>query len=846
MSVTRRYSERESLSNPTCLRSLAGLHGVLCCRCASLRAAPPPLMLRAAQRLAGPRAPSRLGCSVAARAPGSLLPPLSRLRRVAHAPFSCSRPLHKRAAVPVPPHAPSSLQHDSGSSSRLHRSSAPSSPAPLSSAPSLPLSPPPSPPPSDFERSFMVSPNPAAKPRSMLNKSAFLVTEVGLALGAWLCAARVVRALTVTDGVPSPHDLLPMLFSDNDAALLLLGQSALVLPTTLMIYVAAQGAAAKFWPSVMRVTVAPPPPPPSPSHEATTLPPVPQAGAAESAQGSSQAPSRGYSFFRGTRPRPSLPGMVVLVAVCIAGHVAVLFALQHVDAASPEEPVLIEACLTGGRDLMGIVAGVGPLSEELFFRGFLFARLARVAGVLPALVVSSLLFGVMHWSPSLGSEKVVGASVSGGLFGVVHRLAQTLKAPVLMHSLSNAVSFAQQSAATPLKNIEKLELILQNQWVAITTKDEGIANRKREILRRLGGILPDSKQTDLFSRWLSSDLAALSPAAESLVASLFQGLDRGSKGYLVAEEFAYGSMLSPYHHSYFNAVLGVLERTVAEGSEQGGGLEGAAGAIGGTAGMAIVRRRSAERAAEVIAQAEGNLVRKRPRDRPLMQMPDETFFSAHDRQLQRMEVAPALSDPLVKLSLALPAPPSSAFSVSPGLVRPRGFRLAPALESAHAYTSPHCVQLQRRIVEEYYSAYWSAAFRANFQRKDRDKGMSKRTMMQRRNDSSSADLEKDAGGDTVAAVAAAAAAIAEAPSSSSPVVALPRGCTLPAFSRFVASELLLRPNATVAWLSALSAHLRSEDPSPVQPHPMERLLAEHAKGRQGHLGHRMHGTEHTA
>ena len=53
------------------------------------------------------------------------------------------------------------------------------------------------------------------------------------------------------------------------------------------------------------------------------------------------------------------------------------------------------------------LAVLGPLREELLFRGLLFGRLCRLWSPLPAYAASSGVFGLLHLSPD--SVKVVAA-----------------------------------------------------------------------------------------------------------------------------------------------------------------------------------------------------------------------------------------------------------------------------------------------------------------------------------------------------------------------------------------------------------------------------------------------------
>jgi hypothetical protein len=79
---------------------------------------------------------------------------------------------------------------------------------------------------------------------------------------------------------------------------------------------------------------------------------------------------------------------------------------------------------------------VAPLAEEVLFRGLLLRALQRRFGATAAVVVSALVFGVVHWllDPAAGTAVVVPALVVFGL--VAGRFAvrsASLSRPILLH-----------------------------------------------------------------------------------------------------------------------------------------------------------------------------------------------------------------------------------------------------------------------------------------------------------------------------------------------------------------------------------------------------------------------------
>ena len=88
--------------------------------------------------------------------------------------------------------------------------------------------------------------------------------------------------------------------------------------------------------------------------------------------------------------------------------------------------------------LFFLVGGIlSPITEELFFRGFLYGFLRRW-GTLPAVVTSSLIFALVHVAFA-GSFLV---PVAGGLIlAVCYEVEKNLMAPITLHMVGNLTIF---------------------------------------------------------------------------------------------------------------------------------------------------------------------------------------------------------------------------------------------------------------------------------------------------------------------------------------------------------------------------------------------------------------------
>ncbi|MGD0051188.1 MAG: type II CAAX endopeptidase family protein [Vulcanimicrobiaceae bacterium] len=113
-----------------------------------------------------------------------------------------------------------------------------------------------------------------------------------------------------------------------------------------------------------------------------------------------------------------------------SGHVQSGF--EHFDVMAQSGSV---TALGIGLTLAGLVV-VGPLVEEIVFRGLLFGALASRLGVLGGAAISALLFGAVHGDPVLFPWLLAVGLVNALAYAATGNLA----VPVALHALSNALS----------------------------------------------------------------------------------------------------------------------------------------------------------------------------------------------------------------------------------------------------------------------------------------------------------------------------------------------------------------------------------------------------------------------
>ena len=77
-----------------------------------------------------------------------------------------------------------------------------------------------------------------------------------------------------------------------------------------------------------------------------------------------------------------------------------------------------------------------PISEELFFRGYLLDSINRIHGKWPAIVISSLLFGLVHIDPfAIGL-----ATIGGVIYGWIRIRTGSLVPVIVAHAMWNTMA----------------------------------------------------------------------------------------------------------------------------------------------------------------------------------------------------------------------------------------------------------------------------------------------------------------------------------------------------------------------------------------------------------------------
>lgn len=112
---------------------------------------------------------------------------------------------------------------------------------------------------------------------------------------------------------------------------------------------------------------------------------------------------------------------------------------------APEVPDPIKELITNRLSLaivmlFGVV--LGPIYEELFFRGFLFPLLAKSFGALAGVLLSAFLFGLLHGAQyDWAWQQVTLVTLAGVAFGFVRHRTGSTAASTILHGCFNLTQF---------------------------------------------------------------------------------------------------------------------------------------------------------------------------------------------------------------------------------------------------------------------------------------------------------------------------------------------------------------------------------------------------------------------
>ena len=83
---------------------------------------------------------------------------------------------------------------------------------------------------------------------------------------------------------------------------------------------------------------------------------------------------------------------------------------------------------------------IAPISEEIALRGIVYTRVEKTTNAVIAIIVSSILFGLMHLMAG-GIVLVIGAALMALVFGYIFHKFKSLWVCIIAHAVANLHDF---------------------------------------------------------------------------------------------------------------------------------------------------------------------------------------------------------------------------------------------------------------------------------------------------------------------------------------------------------------------------------------------------------------------
>ena len=136
------------------------------------------------------------------------------------------------------------------------------------------------------------------------------------------------------------------------------------------------------------------------------------------------------------------------LGLAAAAYVAyILFvAMVYSPFVQPEQQDITEELGVDQTTLAAVLGGIliiifAPISEEMFFRGFVYGGLRTRMGLWPAAAISAIVFGLPHIT-SADISIVPPLVIFGLLLAWLYEYTGSLGPPIALHMINNAIAFA--------------------------------------------------------------------------------------------------------------------------------------------------------------------------------------------------------------------------------------------------------------------------------------------------------------------------------------------------------------------------------------------------------------------
>ena len=135
-----------------------------------------------------------------------------------------------------------------------------------------------------------------------------------------------------------------------------------------------------------------------------------------------------------------LAGILATIPLIVAGAWSMRTAVRPFPQVRRDVEQLVLPLFRGATWIdFALIALLAGLGEEALFRGLIQPGLARWLGIVPAILLTSLLFGAVHWVTPMYALLAGAIGVYLGLFALV---SGNLLVPIIIHALYDFIALA--------------------------------------------------------------------------------------------------------------------------------------------------------------------------------------------------------------------------------------------------------------------------------------------------------------------------------------------------------------------------------------------------------------------
>ncbi len=130
----------------------------------------------------------------------------------------------------------------------------------------------------------------------------------------------------------------------------------------------------------------------------------------------------------------SFISLLFILLISLA-YVYLMNSLFGIEAPSSKIDTLVRNRSISGNILLVVTVVIAPLSEEIFFRGFLYSAFKKSWGINAALFLSSFLFALVH----LELYSFIPLMIIGWLLAYLFEKTKSLMTPIFLHGIYNLI-----------------------------------------------------------------------------------------------------------------------------------------------------------------------------------------------------------------------------------------------------------------------------------------------------------------------------------------------------------------------------------------------------------------------